>query len=76
MSAVPLGPRHDSSVCGKCRKSFKPGDRVLVAHIVVKCGFNPANRETGAWLSEEFELVHVMCENPSLEGQIITPSGT
>lgn len=76
MSTPPLAPRHDTTTCGKCRKKFKPGDRVLVAHIVIKSGFNPANRETGAWLSEEFELVHVMCENTALDGQIITLSGT
>lgn len=71
MTTPALVPRHDSSRCAKCRKSFKAGDRVVVVHIVMKAGFNPASRETGAWLSEEFELAHAMCENPALEGQIL-----
>ena len=75
MSNPVLTPRHDSSRCAKCRKPFKAGDRVVVVHIVMKAGFNPANRETGAWLSEEFELAHAMCDNPALEGQIIGFSG-
>ena len=71
----PLHPRHDSSICAKCRKPFKAGERVIVVHIVMKSGFNPANRETGAWLSEEFELAHAMCDNPGLDGQIIALGG-
>lgn len=75
MSDPVLTPRHDTSRCAKCRKPFKAGDRVAVVHIVIKSGFNPANRETGAWLSEEFELAHALCENPALEGQLIVVGG-
>lgn len=75
MSQPVLTPRHDTTRCAKCRKLFKAGDRVIVVHIVMKTGFNAANRETGAWLSEEFELAHAMCDNPALEGQIIGVGG-
>lgn len=71
MSTPVLTPRHDTARCAKCRKLFKAGERLVVVHIVMETGFNPATREMGAWLSEEFELAHAMCENPSLEGQII-----
>ena len=69
------GQRVPTHTCAKCKKKFKPGDRVITAFIVQKVGFNPQVRDVGAWLGEEFELVHVMCENTALDGQIIVPSG-
>lgn len=71
MSPPVLHPRHGTNICAKCRKPFKKGDRAMMVHIIMDTGFNPSNREVGAWLSEEFELAHAMCDNPALEGQII-----
>lgn len=71
---APLTSR-GTAQCMKCKKAFKPGDRIHVVHLVMETGFNPATKETGAWLSEEFEVAHVMCENPGLEGQIILVGG-
>ncbi|MBA2706811.1 MAG: hypothetical protein H0U59_03285 [Gemmatimonadaceae bacterium] len=47
----------------------------MMVHIILKSGFNVQTTENGAWLAAEFELAHVMCENPGLEGQIITVTG-
>lgn len=61
--------------CAKCRKTFMPGDRVTVVYIVQHVGKNPESKRTdiGAFLSEDFELAHITCADPGLEGQIITP---
>jgi hypothetical protein len=47
---------------------------VTPAYIVQKIGKNPEAKafDFGAFLSEEFELVHIRCADPGLEGKIIT----
>lgn len=72
MSEPVLHPRHGTNICAKCRKPFKAGDRAMMVHIIMQTGFNGSTREVGSWFSEEFELAHAMCDNPALEGQIIT----
>lgn len=59
--------------CARCRKEFQPGDRVVQVLIVVKTMRNPKVAwERGAMLSPDFELAHVACADPGLEGKIIT----
>lgn len=68
---VPLHPRCGTDVCVKCRKKFKPGDRVTVVNIIEKLGANPNNlREQGAWLTGEFEMAHFLCEDPQIRNVI------
>jgi len=56
----------------KCQRKLSSADRVIPAYIVEKTGVNPDNvRQFGAWLSGEFELIHVDCENPSLDKLIV-----
>jgi len=60
-----------TSECAKCHKAFMPGDRVLLVSIVYQVSRNPATRDIGAWLGEDFELAHVLCPDPGLEGKLI-----
>lgn len=69
-----LRQRVATTTCAKCRSLFKPGDRVTTAFIVQQVGRNPATKELGALLGEDFELVHVSCVDTQLEGKIIVPS--
>lgn len=70
--SAPLHPRCESDTCIRCRKKFKSGDRVHVVNIIEKLGANPNNlRERGAWFSGEFEVAHVSCGDPELNGGII-----
>ena len=72
MNTPTLVPRVDTSICVTCRKPFAKGDRVQIAHIVIDTGRNPAQGNIpGAWLSEEFELVHVSCIDVGLHGRIL-----
>lgn len=72
---APLHPRCGSDTCVKCRKKFKPGDRVFIANIVEKIGANPSNiKEHGSWFSGEFEVVHVVCDDPQINTSVIIGS--
>lgn len=63
-----LRPHVNSEYCGKCRKKFEAGDRVTTAFIFAKRGVNPLNLgNTGVFLTEEFELVHIDCRDPQLK---------
>lgn len=54
--------------CAHCRRNFKPGDRVNIAHIITKIGKDPKGVDgMGAFLSPDFEIAHVRCEDPGLE---------
>jgi hypothetical protein len=70
-----LRPRVDSDTCNRCRKKFRPGDRVVTIFIVQRIGHNPQGAASafdhGAWLSNEFELAHERCEDPGMEGRLI-----
>lgn len=60
--------------CARCRKEFKPGDRAVQVLIIVKTMRNPKVAwEKGAMLSPDFELAHLSCADPGLDGSIITP---
>jgi hypothetical protein len=41
--------------------------------IVQKVGRNMETKDMGAWLGEDFELVHASCIDPQLTAQIIHP---
>lgn len=70
--AVTIHQRCDSDTCIRCRRKFSRGDRVQVVNIVEKLGANPNNiRENGAWFSGEFEVAHVSCSDPALNGSVI-----
>jgi len=58
--------------CAKCRKAVKPGDRVIAAYIVQKVGRNPATKDIGAWIGEDFEFIHASCVDTQLNGTLIT----
>jgi hypothetical protein len=59
------------TMCARCRKQFKAGDRVLTAMIIQKIGYNPETKDVGAFLGGDFELVHASCPDPGLEGKVI-----
>lgn len=64
-----------ADTCARCRKTFKSGDRVTTAMIVLRTGPNPAAKtpwERGCEMSADFELVHIACTDPGLNGTIIT----
>jgi hypothetical protein len=59
-------------MCGKCRRKFNPGDRVTQAFIIDYVGVHPQNlAELGAYLNQEFELIHVDCTNPDLSKGLV-----
>ena len=66
-----LRQRVPATTCAKCRRQLGAGDRVSMAMIVQRVGRNPDSRELGALIGEDFELVHVDCRDPSLEGKLI-----
>jgi hypothetical protein len=58
----------DVGVCGKCRKKFLEGDRIVHAYIFSHAGVDPRNLAAkGAFLHEEYELVHADCTDPKLK---------
>ena len=69
-----LKQRVATTTCAKCRTQFSPGDRVTVAYIVHTIGRNPATKDIGAMLGEDFELVHISCADAQLDGKIIIPT--
>lgn len=63
--------------CAKCQRRFEPCDRVTQVYIVEKVTANPNNlRQLGAWMIDDFEMVHVDCANPSLDRGGIVVSAT
>lgn len=63
-----LNPHVHSDTCGKCRKKFQQGERVVSAYIVDRVGPNTANLgQRGIYLFEEYELVHVDCTDTLLK---------
>jgi len=61
-------PHVNSDVCGKCRKKLLSGHRVSIAHIVERAGADKMNlTRQGLYLYEEFEIVHVNCNDPFLK---------
>jgi hypothetical protein len=65
-----LNQRVPLTTCAKCRKLFKPGDRVLTAMIIQRVGYNQETRDIGAFLGESFELVHASCVDTALDGKV------
>lgn len=60
-------PRVPEHICGRCRKEFVHGDRVQVARIFDRKGVHPADLALpGAYIYDEFELVHIDCRDPAL----------
>lgn len=70
-----LKPHVDEGTCGKCRKRFEAGDRIMPAYIFERFGAHPANMNArGNWIKEEHEYVHVCCADPKLvKGLIAVP---
>jgi len=67
-----LQQKTPTAECTVCHKLFMPGDRVISVFIVQKVGRNMETMDVGAWLGESFELAHVVCADPGLEGRVIT----
>lgn len=60
------------SVCARCRKDIKPGERVMPAYIVVKSKVrHPETKELVSEMSGEFEFIHASCMDPYLDGRAI-----
>lgn len=70
----PTVQRVPNTTCARCRKTFEPGNRVNTAFIVQQIGRNPQSRELGAFLGTDFELVHVDCADPGLDGVLLRPT--
>lgn len=73
--AAPTEQRVSTAQCARCRKDFSPGDRVVQLLIVEKVAKNPmAAWERGAMLCPDFELAHLSCADPGLNGMVLVPS--
>ena len=68
-----LQQKTPTSECAKCHRQFMPSDRVTVVYIVQKVGRNMETKDIGAWLRDDFELIHASCPDPGLDARIITP---
>ncbi len=61
-------PHVDTGTCGKCRKQFDKGHRVVKARIAERRGSHPSNISSmGLYLFDEFEFVHANCRDPLLK---------
>lgn len=74
---VILGQRVDLDTCVKCRKKFKPGDRIVQVYIIDKIGKDPRPPHgPGAFLNDSFEFGHYDCNdvgmNNPIGGSIVT----
>lgn len=68
-------PRGNTTTCVRCSRKFETGDRVIPIYIIEKIGPNPVNpREIGSWFSPEFEVAHMDCADPGINGTIIVGS--
>jgi len=62
-----LRPHCETCICGKCRKPIGAGHRVTQAMIAISEGRDPRNVFVkGMMLAEEWELVHIDCNDPLL----------
>jgi hypothetical protein len=61
-------PHVDDGTCGKCRKKFEQGHRVVISYIVDRQGNDPMDLgRRGLFLYEEYEFTHVDCRDPLLK---------
>lgn len=61
-------PHVDQDTCGKCRKKFEKGNRIVQVHIFDRAGNDPMNlARKGLFLFEEYEFAHVDCKDPFLK---------
>lgn len=67
--SAPLHARGDGATCVKCRRPFQKGDRLQPVYIVHGHGRDPKNpKQPGVLIGDEFEMAHVICEDPQLIG--------
>jgi hypothetical protein len=66
-----LQKRCPDHVCAKCRKPFKPGDRITHALILVNPNARNPGRltERGLELGTDTEFAHIECSDPQLDGK-------
>ena len=63
-----LGARSYGDVCGRCYKKLNEWDRVTIARIFDRAGRHPSNLQAqGAFFKEEFDVIHIDCNDPRLE---------
>lgn len=75
MSLDILKQRVAHTMCARCRKLFKAGDRMTPAYIVKNPNTrNPETKQLAAEIADEFEFVHASCADPTLEGGIVITS--
>ena len=75
MSLDILKQRVDHTICARCRRKFKAGDRVTPAYIILNPDArDPQTKMRAAEMSGEFELVHASCADPSLNGNVLITS--
>ena len=67
-----LKQRVPHTTCAKCRKNFKAGDRVTIAHIVLNPNIrDPATQSMSMQIAPEFEFVHASCVDTALDGRLV-----
>jgi hypothetical protein len=67
-----LKPRVSHTVCARCRKQFKAGDRAMPAYIIRNPNTrDPQTQELAIEMTGEFEFVHSSCVDPSLDGRLL-----
>jgi len=72
MALETFNQRVPHTMCARCRKPFKAGDRVVPAHIVYNPNArDPQTQEMGIQMAGEFEFIHAACSDPSLEGRVL-----
>lgn len=63
----PLRPRVPEYQCAICKKSVVREDRVVPVVAVIGIGIDPETNLPAAMCSDEYEVVHFDCKDPSLK---------
>ncbi len=60
--------------CIRCRKAFVREDRIITVFIVAGVGFDSQTNRFLPAAGEEYELAHLDCADPKMQGRVITVS--
>jgi hypothetical protein len=63
-----IEPRGEPFKCVRCKKDFEREDRVFSMHIVLGTGYNPEAGGNVTACSGNYEMTHVDCKDPKLNG--------
>lgn len=61
---VIINPSH---ICKICKAPFKREDRITIAYVVIGKGVDPDTKAPGIMCSDQFEAVHIKCNDPKLD---------